>query len=63
MAAGKRDEARRTLWDAFQDLPDDDTVFAALRRLLLSNGDADGAARLADERVDRRLDELSQEIL
>jgi tetratricopeptide (TPR) repeat protein len=61
--AGKGDEARRTLWDAFQDLPNDDKVFAALRRLLLSKGDADGATRLADERVDRRLDELSQELL
>jgi predicted Zn-dependent protease len=62
-AAGKAREARRTLWDAFQDLPDDDKVFAALSRLLLSNGDADGARRLADERVDRRLDELSQELV
>lgn len=59
-AAGKPDEARRTLWDAFQDLPDDDQVFAALSRLLLAKGDAAGAQRLADERVDRRLDELAQ---
>jgi tetratricopeptide (TPR) repeat protein len=60
-AAGKPNEARRTLWDAFQDLPNDDRVFAALKRLLLSKGDLDGARRLDDERVDHRYQTLSQE--
>jgi predicted Zn-dependent protease len=62
-AAGKRDEARRTLWDAFQDLPNDDKVFVSLRRVLLSNGDVEGARRLANERIDRRLDALAQELV
>jgi predicted Zn-dependent protease len=62
-AAGKPDETRRTLWDAFQDLPDDDRVFAALEGLLLSKGDQDGARRLGDERIDRRFETLAQELV
>jgi tetratricopeptide (TPR) repeat protein len=61
-AAGKRDEMRRTLWDAFQTLPDDDSVFAALRQQLLASGDVDGARRLNDERVDRRFQALQHEL-
>ena len=37
---------RRTLWDAFQDLPDDERVFAALKSVLVSTEDLDGARRL-----------------
>jgi predicted Zn-dependent protease len=63
VAAGKPDEARRTLWDAFQDLPNDDRIFTELKRLLVSKGDTDGVRRLEDERTDRRFDELMQELV
>jgi predicted Zn-dependent protease len=58
LAAGNRNEVRRTLWQAFQDLPEDGKIFSALRSVLLSTGDVDGAKRLADEFADQRFDKL-----
>jgi predicted Zn-dependent protease len=62
LAAGNRNEVRRTLWQAFQDLPDDEGVFSALKSVLASTGDVDGQRRLDDEFKDRRMAKLTKEL-
>jgi predicted Zn-dependent protease len=63
LASGNRNEVRRTLWQAFQDLPDDQGVFVALRNVLVSSGDVDGAKRLADEFADQRFEKLKKDLI
>ena len=63
LASGNRPEVRRTLWQAFQDLPDDAPVFMALRNVLVSTGDADGAKRLTDEFADQRFQKLKKDLI
>ncbi len=63
LAAGNRNEVRRTLWQAFQDLPDDQRVFMALRSVLVSTGDMDGAKRLSDEFADQRFEKLKKDLI
>ncbi|GAA3893323.1 hypothetical protein GCM10022276_10680 [Sphingomonas limnosediminicola] len=62
-AAGRRQDVRRTLWDAFQDMPQDNRVFSALKSVLVSTGDADGERRLRREVEDRRSSILEKEFL
>ncbi len=59
-AAGKKNEVRRTLWDAFQDLPDDERVIGALKSVLASTGDSDGVRRLDDEAADQQRKKLKE---
>lgn len=61
-ASGNRREVLRTLWEAFQDLPDDERVRDALQGALASAGDVDGARRLTDEYADRRKAKLTKEL-
>jgi predicted Zn-dependent protease len=63
LAAGNGDQVRRTLWDAFRDLPDDERVFSALKSVLASTGDADGLRRLNDEFNDRRGSKLLKDLV
>jgi predicted Zn-dependent protease len=63
LAAGNRDQVRRTLWDAFRDLPDDERVFSALKSVLASTGDTDGLRRLNDEFNDRRGSKLLKDLV
>ena len=63
LAAGKDNEVRRTLWQAFRDLPDDERVFSALKSVLVSTGDADGLRRLSDEFNDRRNTKLMKDLV
>jgi predicted Zn-dependent protease len=63
LAARNGDEVRRTLWRAFQELPDDERVFAALRSVLASTGDQEGEQRLNDELADRRTTQLTKELM
>jgi predicted Zn-dependent protease len=63
LAAGNRDQVRRTLWQAFRDLPDDDRVFSALKSVLVSTGDADGLHRLNDEFNDHRTGKLMKDLV
>lgn len=63
LASGNRQEVRRTLWQAFQDLPDDARVFEALRNVLVSTGDVDGAKRLTDEFADQRFQKLKKDLI
>jgi tetratricopeptide (TPR) repeat protein len=63
LAARNGKQVRRTLWNAFQDLPDDERVFAALRSVLASTGDQDGARRLEEEVADRRTSTLTKELI
>jgi tetratricopeptide (TPR) repeat protein len=63
LASGNREEVRRTLWQAFQDLPDDSRVFTALKNVLVSTGDLDGAKRLGDEFADQRFDNLKKDLI
>jgi tetratricopeptide (TPR) repeat protein len=63
LAAGNRRQVRRTLWDAFQDVPEDDRVVSALANVLASTGQADAARRLQQEVMDRRQRKLSQELV
>jgi hypothetical protein len=46
-AAGQTDWARRTLWTAFQDIPGDEQIYAALAAT--RKGDADGTVQLQQE--------------
>lgn len=59
-AAGNKGSVRRTLWDAFQDLPDDERVFAALKSVLVSTEDLDGARRLEGESADEQSKKLKE---
>lgn len=63
LAAGNGDEVRRTLWQAFQDLPQDERVFSALKSVLGSNRDVDGQRRLDDEYKDRRMSQLEKDLV
>jgi hypothetical protein len=63
LVAGNRNEVRRTLWDAFQALPDDERIFSALKSVLVSTGDADGQRRLTDEFNDGRTARLMKELV
>jgi Flp pilus assembly protein TadD len=63
LAAGNRDEVKRTLWQAFQDLPDDESVFSALKSVLGSNKDVDGQRRLEGEYMDRRMARLQKDMV
>lgn len=63
LAAGNRQEVQRTLWQAFQDLPDDERVFSALRSVLASTGDVEGQRRVEAEFNDRRMAELTKELV
>ncbi len=63
LASGNRDEVRRTLWQAFQDLPADERVFLALKSVLGSNKDLDGQRRLEGEFNDRRMAQLERELV
>ena len=63
LAARNANEVRRTLWEAFQELPDDERVFAALKSVLASTGDLEGAQRLNDEIADRRTTKLTKELM
>lgn len=63
LAARNSSEVRRTLWQAFQDLPDDDRVVSALRSILVSTNDADGQRRLSDELADRRRASLKKDLI
>ena len=61
-ASGNRKEVLRTLWEAFQDLPEDEIVVSALQKALASAGDADGKQRLTEEYADRRKATLTKEL-
>jgi predicted Zn-dependent protease len=63
LAAGNRNDVRRTLWDAFQDLPGDERVVAALRNVLASSGDVDGAKRVLDEFADGKTAKLKKDLV
>jgi len=63
LAARNGREVRRALWQAFQDLPDDERVFSALRSVLASSGDLEGQRRLHDEFADRRRLELTKDLV
>jgi len=63
MAARNGQEVRRTLWQAFQELPDDERVFAALKSVLKAAGDMEGEHRLDNELADRRTTKLTRELI
>ena len=63
LAARNGTQVRRTLWDAFQELPDDERVSSALRSVLASTGDKEGVQRLDDEVSDRRSQRLTKELI
>jgi tetratricopeptide (TPR) repeat protein len=63
LAAKNGREVRRTLWQAFQDLPDDEQVRSALRSVLVSSGDVDGQRRLNDEYADHRRLALTEDMI
>ena len=57
-AAGKPDWVRRTLWTAFQDIPGDEHIYAALAAM--RKGDVDGTAELQEEFARQRDADLNQ---
>jgi tetratricopeptide (TPR) repeat protein len=63
LAAGSARDVRRTLWQAFQDLPDDERVVAALKTALVSSGDLDGARRVNEEYAAERMARLTKELV
>ena len=63
LAAGSKSDVARTLWEAFQDLPDDERVLTALRNVLVSKGDRDAERRLIDEATDRRMAKLAKDLV
>lgn len=62
-AAGNKQEVRRTLWQAFHDMPEDESVFTALRNVLVSTGDVDGEQRLERELSDQRSSKLGKDLV
>ncbi len=62
-AAGSKSDVARTLWEAFQDLPDDERVLTALRNVLVSRGDRDAERRLNNEATDRRMAKLAKDLV
>lgn len=63
LAAGNGDAVRRTLWQAFQDLPEDGRVFRALNSVLVSTGDTESQRRLMAEFNDRRQAKLTKDVI
>lgn len=63
LADGNRKEARRALWQAFQDLPGDEPVAAALKSVLASAGDQESLRRIDEEIADRRFSKLTKELI
>lgn len=63
LAAHNGDEVRRTLWQAFRDLPEDERVFSALHSVLVSTNDVDGQRRLSDEFADHRRSTLMKDLV
>jgi tetratricopeptide (TPR) repeat protein len=63
LAAGNKREMIRTLWQAFQDLPEDERILAALKSALVSTGDLDGVRRLNDEFADQRKAKLVKDLV
>jgi predicted Zn-dependent protease len=63
LAGGHLTDVKRTLWEAFQAVPDDERVLAALKRVLGSTGDADAEQRLNDEYADKELAKLRKELV
>ncbi len=53
-AAGRRDDANRTLWDAFHDIPANRQIYEALRSVVQKAEGSAGAKRLAEEFDDQR---------
>lgn len=58
-AVGDRDAARRTLWEAFHDLPGQETIYTSLRAYL--GPQSDEAKRLDVEYADQLQRKLTQE--
>lgn len=63
LADRNRKELRRALWQAFQDLPGDERVAAALKKVLASTGDRESLQRLDEEVADRRMAKLTKELI
>jgi predicted Zn-dependent protease len=63
LAARNGEAVRRTLWQAFQELPEDERVYAALKSVLSSTGDQEGERRLNDEVADSRTTQLTKELM
>jgi predicted Zn-dependent protease len=63
LAGGNSADARRTLWEAFQAIPDDERVLAALKNMLVSAGDLDAERRLSEEYADRQQTRLNKELV
>jgi tetratricopeptide (TPR) repeat protein len=63
LAAGNKREVTRTLWQAFQDLPEEERILAALKSALVSTGDLDGVRRLNDEFADQRKARLVKDLV
>ena len=63
LAAGQKKEVTRTLWQAFQDIPEDERVLGALKSVLVSSGDLDGVRRLNDEFADQRKAKLVKDLV
>jgi len=63
LAARNGREVRRTLWQAFQDMPEDEQILSALKSVLASTGDVEGERRLNDEFTDRRLLVLTKDLV
>jgi predicted Zn-dependent protease len=61
LAAGQRDWANRTLWTAFQDIPADGRIYAALLATRMGNADAMNEVR--DEFERQRTAKLTQGLL
>jgi tetratricopeptide (TPR) repeat protein len=59
-AAGNKAAVRRTLWSAFQDIPDDERVIGSLKSVLVSTGDLEGANRLVGEAADEQSKKLKE---
>jgi hypothetical protein len=62
VSAGDTDGARRALWDAFHDMGEDQTIYDALRNLLVRSDGPQAAARLSEEHYDKRLQQLTRSI-
>ncbi len=54
--------AERTIWDAYRDLPGNDTLYRQLQRILVARGDTDGLARLTSDHDGERYTRLTKEL-
>lgn len=61
LAAGQKDWADRTLWSAFQDIPGDERIYAALRAS--QNGNGDRLSEIQEEFDRQRNDKLNRGLL